>query len=567
MNEGVLDLGGNTLTITGDIIGSVSGFLRNGTVQFAGSSAQTITGTTSWDDIQINNANGVTIENDTQSVYGVVTLTDGALSTNDALKLRATDTSYAQIEPGSGSLSGNVTYEMYISQAGWHNIASPIASMTLADLEDDIIINYDGNAAGVSAYYWNAGSGDFVAATANTDNFTGGWNVFINNNFIASGKGVNNDGNLPVILDLTGVPNDGSQNITLDYAAIPAWSGFSTSQGGAATDTAGWNLIANPYPSNLDWNQVNKDIPGTINGYYYIWDPGAGSYVYHNGSTGSGGRTATIAPMQAVWVKLDESDATSSTAFDFANADRTVSNPAAHLKIFEQIELGLSEASELSDVTYAVRDQGGYSLDYDSRGDAIKQLNPGKANIYFFTNDSLPVAINTIDQSYSGDSLMIGVQGENGVVYEVDLRQNSFPQDFKVELFDRKTGTITDLKSSSYTFTNDTAFSEHRFNLYAVSKTVGIEEPGDGGAGGQTAFGVVTRGESIIVDLSSSQLPPEVDIDVVDISGRIIYEKSGIDSNGEFEFSFDTGLNQAYIYVVRVKNPETGEMWTEKIFY
>ncbi|NVK28159.1 MAG: hypothetical protein HWE14_08945 [Flavobacteriia bacterium] len=565
LDQGILDLGGNTLTITGDIIGSVSGFLRNGTIQFSGSTAQTITGTTSWDNIQINNANGVTIENDTQSVYGVLTLTNGALTTGDALRLRATDTSYAQIEPGSGSVSGNVTYEMYISQAGWHNLSSPISSMTLADLEDDIIINYDGNAAGVSAFQWDAAAGDWTEASANTDNFTGGWNIYIDNNFVDAGGGVNADGNLPVILDLTGTPNSGTQNATLGYALTPAWSGF---EGANGTANDGWNLIANPYPSNLDWTEVGKGITGDVNAYFYIWNPATNEYVF-NDLGGNGNATSTnISPMQAIWVKLDNSGETSTTAFDFVDGERTVSSPASFLKtVTEALKLSVtSSTSGLGDQTSILRDAG-YSTSYEASGDAFKRASAGgKPSFYVISKDSMLLAVNRIDESYMGDSIMLGFEGNHGENYVIAIAENSFPSDFKVELHDLKTGVIVDLTSATHAFTNDTAFSEHRFNLYAVSKTISVEEPGDGGAGGQTAFGVVTRGESIIVSFSND-LPAEVDIDVVDISGRVIYEKEGIDANGEFQFSFDTGLNSAYIYVVRVKDPETGEMWTEKIFY
>lgn len=514
------------------------------------------------DDINIENGS-LTIR-PTASVTAPSITANGTITTNgNDFILESNANGYSQI---IGTTSGDVTYQMYISQAGWHNVSSPIASMTLADLEDDITINYSGNLSGVSAFQWDAASGDWTEASANTDNFTGGWNIYIDKNFVPGGGGVNSDGNLPVIIDVTGTPNSGTQNATLGYAASPAWSGF---EGANGTANDGWNLIANPYPSNLDWTEVGKGISGDVNAYFYIWNPASNEYVYNDLGGNGNAASTNIAPMQAIWVKLDAPGETSTTAFDFNDADRTVSSPASFLKtVSEVLKLSAtSNSSGLGDQTSILRDAG-FSLGYESNGDAFKRTSAGgKPSFYVISSDSMLLAVNRIDESFNGDTIMLGFEGSYSETYTVSIAENNFPSDFKIELHDLKTGAIIDMTSASHSFMNDTAFSEHRFNLYAVSKTIGIEEPGDGGAGGQTAFGVVTRGESIIVDLSSSQLPPEVDIDVVDISGRIIYEKSGIDSNGEFEFRFDTGLNQAYIYVVRVKNPETGEMWTEKIFY
>ena len=67
---------------------------------------------------------------------------------------------------------------------------------------------------------------------------------------------------------------------------------------------AGFNLIANPTASMIDfysptgWNKTNID--NTI----YVWDPASGSFLTHNGTLGTleNGR---IAPYQAFWVKTN----------------------------------------------------------------------------------------------------------------------------------------------------------------------------------------------------------------------------------------------------------------------
>lgn len=59
----------------------------------------------------------------------------------------------------------------------------------------------------------------------------------------------------------------------------------------------------------------------------------------------------------------------------------------------------------------------------------------------------------------------------------------------------------------------------------------------------------------------------DVTIEVVNLSGQILYSKENISPYGEHTFSFDTGLNEAYVYVVRIIDTQTEEMWSEKIIY
>lgn len=560
LDGGTLDLGGNTLSVTGSILGSVSGSVTNGTIRYAGSAAQQIVGGTSWENIEIDNASGVTVESGRQEITGVLTPSSGTFTTNDLVTIKATDSeNYGQIAPGSGTVSGNVTFQMYIDQAGWHNLASPIASMTLADLEDDITINYTSNPNGVSAYQWNASTGNWVDATANTDAFTGGWNIYISNDFVPADSGVNNDGNLPVILDLTGTINTGSQTATIGYTDAPGWSTFTNTNG---TSTSGWNLIANPYPSNLDWAQVAKDMSGSsINGYYYIWDPASGSYVYHNEATGSSGRSTTVAPMQAIWVKLDDAGETSTTVFDFVDADRTVSTPAAHLKSSEFLRLNIAQAGQVEDRIAFFRELG-RDLAYEPLHDAIKQINPGKANLYFLTEDSIALALNSINRSYWGDTLMMGLSADHGVVYTIGITENALPADFTHKLVDLKTGAIHDLGTGNYTFTHDTAFSEHRFNLMSVSKNIGTEEEE-----AFHAFNVrVTNGE---LDLQfGDAISGPVDIEIIDLAGRVLYSEENVPTySGRHQVNFSSPLREVSMYILRLREIETENTYAEKFLF
>lgn len=568
LNDCVLDLGGNTLTITGELIGSVDGRAINGTIELAGSAAQTVIGATSWENLTINNANGVTLDQGTQTITSVLRPTNGTLTTNGNLVMAASSaTTYGQIAPGSGTVSGDVTMQMVIDSAGWHNLASPIASMTLDDLEDDIIINYSGNSSGVSAYYWSSTTGAFVASTDSSDNFSGGWNIYIDNNFVPSGGGLNADGKLPVVLDLTGTINTGAQTSSLGYyVASGAWSEFTG-------DPNGWNLIANPFPCNIDWEVVDTDFNGSgdYSDTYYIWrgdlNAGEGGYISYNIMANANGGTNTIAPFQAIWVKMNNSNGPLTTAFDFIDGDRTVESPSRLWKNQERLGLSIVRDSDIRyrDEVLFVRESG-YSLLQDPRGDIVKFYNPspGVMSFYNITPDSALLAANVIDRNFHGDTAFLGVKSEVLGNYTIAIAENSFPADFNIELYDRKTGSTTDLLNNSYTFAHDTAFDEHRFDLIAVANDISVEEPGEGG---QQAFRMVVDNNGVINIEFMSGLSPEVDIEVIDLSGRVIYSQSDISTYGPLQFQFRRPLNNVSYYILRVIDEDNDNAFSEKFLY
>lgn len=83
----------------------------------------------------------------------------------------------------------------------------------------------------------------------------------------------------PTIESYTGISNTGTQ-----YIAFTKTS-------------AGFNLLGNPYPSSIDWNEVN--LPSNLNGQFYLWDPGIGlngDYVYYIGGGGPANTTSQFIP-------------------------------------------------------------------------------------------------------------------------------------------------------------------------------------------------------------------------------------------------------------------------------
>lgn len=77
----------------------------------------------------------------------------------------------------------------------------------------------------------------------------------------------------------------------------------------------GWNLLGNPTPSVLNWDQSGGAWTATnLNNTFYIWDPafanGEGGYRYWNGTIGNVNdttlETGFLAPWQAFWVHAND---------------------------------------------------------------------------------------------------------------------------------------------------------------------------------------------------------------------------------------------------------------------
>ena len=114
---------------------------------------------------------------------------------------------------------------------------------------------------------------------------------------------------------------------------------------------AGFNLIGNPYPSSIDWNEETgwkgrSNLEGTnsSNGVsFWSWNPLTGNYGAYNNQShvdmGTNDVSRYIAPMQAFWVRT-ENHGTSFSVNDharkhFSDIDQTqsTSNALASLQI------------------------------------------------------------------------------------------------------------------------------------------------------------------------------------------------------------------------------------------
>lgn len=249
---------------------------------------------------------------------------DANLVTEDKLTLVSDASGTASIAPipATASVQGEVYYERYIPAGRlWRFIGWPLSGTTIANTWQTSVHvtgpgtggslggfnsnGFDWTAASSPSVYTynesiNAGINNKWQAVTNTNttiNPTTGYRIFIRGPRELGVSLLNGTNHplQPVVLKGKGTINQGN---------IPV--GLSSSNGGGNEN--GWHLLANPYPSAIDWNNAAwvAERGSAIQSTVYIYNPSQNKYGAWN-PTGGGvnGGSSQIASGQAFFVKVN----------------------------------------------------------------------------------------------------------------------------------------------------------------------------------------------------------------------------------------------------------------------
>ncbi|WP_281231471.1 T9SS sorting signal type C domain-containing protein [Flavobacterium gelatinilyticum] len=328
-----------------------------------------------------------------------------------------------------------------------------------------------------------------------------------------------------------------------------------------------WNIVGNPYPSAIDGV---KFIQNTDVGAVYFWTH-ANKPVYNSGSntykyattdyttfnlTGTAGpdfpgsvtSTGNIGAGQGFFVKSP-----SGNPIVFTNDMRVAGNNSNFYKTaqtaelernrlwlnftntegaFKQALVGYVEgASDSWDVNYdAVTLNGNNFIDFYSINEAKKLTIQGRA-LPFEESDIVPLGYRT---TITGE-FTIAIDHVDGIF----TNQN-------VYLEDKVTGKIQDLKVGNYTFSTAIGTFSDRFTIRYTNKTLGNDdfETIEGGL-------LVSVKNKVIGVTSAKENIKEVNI--YDISGRLLYSKNKVDS-AELSISNLQSSNQVLLVKVTLEN-------------
>ncbi|MDQ0476860.1 T9SS type A sorting domain-containing protein [Chryseobacterium sp. MDT2-18] len=337
----------------------------------------------------------------------------------------------------------------------------------------------------------------------------------------------------------------------------------------------GFNLVGNPYASNIDFNKLAN--AGTIVGKAYFWTnvnenppmeggaySGANYATYTVGSGGvpslNGGPEkkpdqfikvgqgfivqAKANNTQLVFNNDMRNDGSGASKFmnrNAANNDHQIdrfwlklTTPAGN---FNTILLAYPEGST-----------NDYQADYDA-----EQLGASSDSFYSVLNELSLIIQGRRFPLERADRVPLGMKGVDAGSYTMETveKEGSFANGQHIYLKDKQTGTLTNLSENSYTFTANKGVTEGRFEIVYLPETVLVTD-------NKVKEGVVVYrdGSDFVVKAQSEKITA---LEVYDGAGRIIFSVKP--NNVQVTIPADKMVKGLYVF----KIAQSGEVTTRKV--
>ena len=465
-----INLQGHDLHLAGDLI-SPDLNLSGGKLYFDGTLKQNLCGSCKAEQVYLNNSGGLDIasENSRMEIKDYLFLQSGSLTTANALCLIGGSglNNYAQIHHESGgSWQGSIHFSLFLpasSASGWRSLGSPVNTRlgSLLKSLDNFALSPNG-----SVFQWNARRSRWEVPADTTAPFNA-----LNPYWIYLGENENTRFNtFPFSLELSGeTPTSVQQNL-----------GFHDGSGGqfvsGSIDSAGWNLLSNPFPENLNWSAIKQhaDFSRTtapLHGSYYVWDPQAGKYLSHNGLVGDSELGGSIAPMQAFFVKLNQAADSTSAAFNFNRSHRHLSPANFRKKVLPhwQLEWRFSDSSQADRCYIAFSSQSSAAFDTDL--DAYKLMGDPVTGPRIYSlppqgADAPELGIQCLPWLQEGEKIALALKAPSPGPCSIKASAIQINQAEPWYLIDRKLGKLHALSEKSYHFYYDVNDAAERFWLW-----------------------------------------------------------------------------------------------------
>lgn len=279
---GVYTAGGQ-VTVRGNLTAGNRLAMGTHKLVFAGTSAQTVTANLTLTDVDFNNTAGVTIPSGSSlDIFGAATLgTNAAVINNGTVKLTGNSlrSGYLAAVPSGASWNGPITFDRFMGNlAGWYFMAMPVKGQTFLNLHArSPLFGIPGFATGNPNTFLfddnTVTNNGWVPLASETQSMTGvGFRHFIKftslvptNRFLFTGEPIIGDGG-------DAVNTGGTEAYT--YSLTNANTGF--------------NLIPNPYPASIEWNNTAAWSATNVSPTIHKWNSFTASYRTWNRNTSVG---------------------------------------------------------------------------------------------------------------------------------------------------------------------------------------------------------------------------------------------------------------------------------------
>ncbi|HAN78971.1 MAG TPA: hypothetical protein DCQ31_15000, partial [Bacteroidales bacterium] len=315
----------------------------------------------------------------------------------------------------------------------------------------------------------------------------------------------------------------------------------------------GWNLLGNPYPSAIDWDNFAKtNIQNTV----YYWDSEAQKYKYYNGfgatETGDGsnvvnGGSQFIPSLQAFFVK-----ATGSGTLTVPRAARAHSNqPIWKKSVYGENNsipfFKLLAKNHLSSDELSIRFIEDASANFDPEFDAYKVYSSEQINLFSVSNN-IPFALNSYPKLDTAMVVPFVFMAAKPGKYSIEISAAEIPENIPIYLEDVNNYTFTELKKNSYSFEYKKSKEPKKFNIH-------FSKP---------SFLAAVEDISIfsfenLITVHSPDTVSRMDITVYNLIGQELLKTSYLSNSARIETQLETG-----IYLVKVE--AAGKLTFKKVY-
>lgn len=455
---GTLDLAGFDLTVKGNMQIDGSLITAGSTVLFEGLCAQSLCGNIAFENLTIDNSNGVNVTCGEVVVNGVLDLESGVLdvcsATSFTLASNGSSGSTASIDAdGTGSITCDITVERYKQgcKDGFLSVSTPFATNAAADWGDDLLIT--GLNGGPFPTFWKSlyyydetASGSFETGWASPTHYTSDPLVRGRGYWMYAGVD-----DLPAKIKVTG---------TLDLSPFTFPLDFTNT---GVQDEDGFNLLGNPYPTSIDWKSASGWTKNKCCDAVFVWNECVEQYASAALGTNTNGGSTVIESGQSFWIKAHATGASLSCdrgACTSGNGDFR-SDPVS----FGELRIHVDGFSQEDECVITLNNQSAHGHDIS---DADNMLSSSTMMAIYTVDGPLGFSINAFPYDGADKVIPVMLRVPTTGSYMLDFSgAPTLPQDVCVILRDNENGSLHDLKST--VFYNFTATAEampsNRFDI------------------------------------------------------------------------------------------------------
>jgi PKD repeat protein len=442
-----------------------------GIVVLNGSAAQTISGKTIFDELQLNNSAGAALLSGSEAgINTALDLQTGNFdATNGSLTFLSTSVTQAGIidnfsGTNQGTLTGSITAQRYYASAtlgrNQHLLGSPVSAPALSQFGasgtagfvipkpdcDETQMATNSPYGTVFSYHESyveapvCGEAQWKVETSGNATNGLGYSILKYGNGTLS---LNGAANLNSSYTITGLTNSNWANMSLQNREL----------------SSGWQLVSNPYLATL---QINTTNPGFDN-QIQVWNANglyAGTY-----QVGMVGDDAVVSPFQAFMVHKTNAGGTASYTINASDRVRTAQTFFAQndneLNIVAQnIVTGTLDQTMIAFNTHA-------SDGFDPQYDANKFGGALNRHTLYSLNNNKWMARNVLNSVNTTSAVAVGFEPGATGSYAFNFNNlSSFDPTTYIYLEDKQANVMYNVRNGVYQFSADSADEWNRFVIH-----------------------------------------------------------------------------------------------------